>query len=259
MVAVTCDQINTILDEIKLEIDNNCESSDFQEDNDHTYDSVSLPQSDKSAEQILQMLQYGLSLFKVMLILEKSQEMKSFSFSKLLFMSRALLHVHSLIETSERRSDINSQVSSFWYNIEPVPGDGNCFFHAVSFQLLQLLKGENGQSIQNGLHALGLSLDQSLATIAAVLRQRVVDEWQGPFIDDYQQFFDNSEMDVYTEAEKFRCSGEFCRPLGDTMPLAMANVLQLPIVLITSAQNMPIVTVTPRSIIHEASIVLAYT
>lgn len=37
------------------------------------------------------------------------------------------------------------------------------------------------------------------------------------------------------------------------MPLAMANVLQLPIVLTTSAQNMPIVTVTPRSI------VLAYT
>ena len=174
-------------------------------------------------------------------------------------MSRALLHACSLIETSERRSDINSQVSSFGYNIEPVPGDDNCFFHAVSFQLLQLLKGENGQSIQNGLHALGLSLDQSLTTIAAVLRQRVVDEWQGPFIDNYQQFFDESEMDVYMEAEKFRRSGEFCRPLGDTMPLAMANVLQLPIVLTTSAQNMPIVTVTPRSIIHEASIVLAYT
>ena len=109
--------------------------------------------------------------------------MTSFSFSKLPFMSRALLHARSLIETSERRSDINSQVSSFAYNIEPIPGDDNCFFHAVSFQLLQLLKGENGQSIQNGLHALGLSLDQSLATIAAVLRQRVVDEWQGPFID----------------------------------------------------------------------------
>ena len=202
MVAVTCDQINIILDKIKLEIDNNCESSDYQEDNDHTYDSVSLPQSDKSAEQILQILQYGLSLFKVMLILQKSQEMTSFSFSKLPFMSRALLHARSLIETSERRSDINSQVSSFGYNIEPVPGDDNCFFHAVSFQLLQLLKGENGQSIQNGLHALGLSLDQSLATIAAVLRQRVVDEWQGPFIDNYQQFFDDSEMDVYMEAEK---------------------------------------------------------
>ena len=163
-------------------------------------------------EQILQMLQYGLSLFKVMLILQKSQEMKSFNFSKLPLMFRALLHARLLIETSERRSDINSQVASIGYNIEPVPGDGNCFFHAVSFQLLKLLKSENGQVIQNGLRALGISSEQSLVTIAAVLRQRVVDEWQGPFIDDYQQFFNDSEMDVYTEAEKFRRSGEFCRP-----------------------------------------------
>ena len=259
LVAVTVEQINIILDEIKSEIEGNCEISDNQEDNDHTYDSGPLTHNDKSAEQILQMLQYGLILFKVMLILQKSQEMKSFNFSKLPFMSRALLHARSLIETSERRSDINSQVSSFGYDVEPVPGDGNCFFHAVSFQLLKLLKGENGQSIQNGLCALGISLEQSLATNAEVLRQRVVDEWQGPFIDEYQQFLIDSEMDVYMEAEKFRRSGEFCRPLGDGMPLAMANVLQLPIVLITSAQNMPIVTVTPRSILFETSIILAYT
>ena len=129
--------------------------------------------------------------------------MKSFNFSKLPFMSRALLHVHSLIERSERGSDINSQVSSFGYNVEPVPGDSNCFFHAVSFQLLKLLKGENGQCIQNGLSVLGISSEQSLATNAEVLRQRVVDEWQGPFIDEYQQFFNESEMDVYMEAEKF--------------------------------------------------------
>lgn len=43
------------------------------------------------------------------------------------------------------------------------------------------------------------------------------------------------------------------RPLGDAMPLAMANVFQL--LMITSGQNMPIVAVTPQSIIYEASIV----
>ena len=143
LVAVICDHINIILDEIKSEIEGNCEISDSQEDNDHTYDSVPLTRHDKSAKQILQVLQYGLSLFKVILILQKSQEMKSFNFSKLPFMSRALLHAHLLIETRERRSDINSQVSSFGYNVEPVPGDGNCSFHAVSFQLMKLLKGEN--------------------------------------------------------------------------------------------------------------------
>ena len=92
-----------------------------------------------------------------------------------------------------------------------------------------------------------------------MFQQRVVDERQGPFIHEYQQFFNDSEMDVYTRAEKFRRSEKFSCPLGDAMPLAMANVLQLPIVLITSAQNMPIVTVTLQSIISETSIILAYT
>ena len=85
-------------------------------------------------------------------------------------------------------------------SFKPVPGDGNCFFHAVSFQLLKLFKGINGQSIQNGLRALRISWKQSLATIAVVLRQRVVDKWQEPFIDDCQQFFDDAEIDVCTEA-----------------------------------------------------------
>ena len=49
LVAVTCDQINIILDEIKSEIEGNCEISDSQEDNDHTYDSVPLTRQDKSA------------------------------------------------------------------------------------------------------------------------------------------------------------------------------------------------------------------
>ena len=42
------------------------------------------------------------------------------------------------------------------------------------------------------------------------------------------------------------------------MPLAMANILEMPIVLITSAQNMLIVTITPRRITDEVSVVLAY-
>lgn len=103
-------------------------------------------------------------------------------------MSRALINARSLFETSEKNSDINTQVSSFGYTIDP-----------------------------------------------------------------------DSEMDAYTEAGKFRRIGEFCRPLGDAMPLAVTNLLQMPIVLITSAQNMPIVPITPRTIRNEVSVILAYT
>lgn len=255
---LTCDQISVILDEIKFSIEEQSDLDDHREhENDHT-DASTSPR-DNSVGLILRILQYGLSLFKVMLYFQKMQGVQAVSFLKLPFMSRALIHARSLLETSEKNSDISARVSSFGYNVEPVPGDGNCFFHAVSFQLLKLMSGENGRSTQERLLNLGISPNQSMASIAAVLRQRIVDEWQGPFVDEYQQFFQDSELDVYTEAENFRQSGEFSRPLGDAMPLAMANILQMPIVLITSAQNMPIVTITPRRIADEVSVVLAYT
>ena len=185
--------------------------------------------------------------------------MQAVSFLKLPFMSCALIHACSLLKTSKKNSDISARVSSFGYNVGPVPGDGNRFFPAVSFQLLKLMSGENGRSIQERLLNLGTSPNQSMASIAAVLRQRIVDEWQGPFMEEYQQFFHDSKLDVHTEAENFRQGGEFSCPLGDAMPLAMANILQMPIVLITSAQNMPIVTITPRRITDEVSVVLAHT
>ena len=63
-----------------------------------------------------------------MLYFQKMQEVQAVSFLKLPFMSRALIHTRSLLETSEKNSDISARVSSFGYNVEPVPGDGNCFF-----------------------------------------------------------------------------------------------------------------------------------
>ena len=115
--------------------------------------------------------------------------MQAVSFLKLPFMSCALIHACSLLKTSKKNSDISARVSSFGYNVGPVPGDGNRFFHAVSFQLLKLMSGENGRSIQERLLKLGISPNQSMASIAAVLRQRIVDEWQGPFMEEYHDFF----------------------------------------------------------------------
>ena len=175
---LTCDQISVILDEIKFSIEEQGDFDDHREhENDHTNAFTSL--RDNSVGQILRILQYGLSLFKVMLYFQKMQGVQAVSFLKLPFMSRALIHAPSLLETSEKNSDISARVSSFGYNVEPVPGDGNCFFHAVSFQLLKLMSGENGRSIQERLLNLGISPNQSMASIAAVLRQRIVDEWKG--------------------------------------------------------------------------------
>jgi hypothetical protein len=53
-----------------------------------------------------------------------------------------------------------------------IPKNGNCLFTAVGFQL-----------------QLGIKSELSLTEIAAVLRNLVVDEWTGPYTDEYLDFF----------------------------------------------------------------------
>ena len=67
---LTCDQISVILDEIKFSIEEQSDLDDHREhENDHT-DASTSPR-DNSVGLILRILQYGLSLFKVMLYFQK--------------------------------------------------------------------------------------------------------------------------------------------------------------------------------------------
>ena len=55
-------------------------------------------------------------------------------------------------------------------------------------------------------------------------------------------------------------SGVFGGALGDAMPLALSNVLQLPIVIFTSIENFPVIAISPRQQLPEVQpLYLAYT
>jgi PIN domain nuclease of toxin-antitoxin system len=58
-----------------------------------------------------------------------------------------------------------------------------------------------------------------------------VDEWTGSFTSEYQGFL--TDTIIEDEAELFLNSGHYSSSLGDAMPLAMANVLRLPILIPT--------------------------
>ena len=80
------------------------------------------------------------------------------------------------------------------------------------------------------LQILGINIqDDNADSLAERLRQLVVDEWQGKFCDHYFEFFtpnenaDSSEAFI-KEAERYRKKGRFAGLLGDSMPLALANV-----------------------------------
>jgi hypothetical protein len=72
------------------------------------------------------------------------------------------------------------------FSIVEIPKNGHCLFTAVAFQLQQLFSAIKGNSATKlHLQQLGIRSEQSLAEIASLLRNLVVDEWTGSFAGDY--------------------------------------------------------------------------
>lgn len=66
-------------------------------------------------------------------------------------------------------------------------------------------------------------------------------------------------MDIQAESQRFLINGEFAGSLGDAFPLAMANVLNLPLYILTSAHNNLFLSVVPRSNVNSnIAIYLSY-
>lgn len=93
-----------------------------------------------------------------------------------------------------------------------------------------------------------------------VLRQLIVQEFSGPNRHLYEPFMITSTTDSYdTEAQKFLRPGHYDSELGNCVPLAMSNILQIPLVIFTSMENYPITQVIPRTrVLSEVLIYLAY-
>ena len=90
------------------------------------------------------------------------------------------------------------------------------------------------------LNELGLTRELDLEQVADRLRHLIVNEWQGPNMHEYKQFLVGEDPDVFIEAERFRNSGTFATSLGDCMPLAMSNVLRIPILILSTQASTPV-------------------
>ena len=218
---------------------------------------------------------YSLSIFKVILLMKKLWSSKAGMLMKIPFLfdgyktyfshnptdnygkftaTTAMDTETSVRSDKERLANI---ASSFGFSILPVTGDGNCFFRAVAFQLLQILTSKScPQNISENLQAYGINDQTNADELSKYLRQLTVDEFQkNP--QHYSSFFEG--IDIYTESEKFRRNGEFSGRLGDALPLAMTNVLNIPIIILTTVHNMPFLSLAPRTnFSHDVVIYLSY-
>lgn len=95
----------------------------------------------------------------------------------------------------------------------------------------------------------------NLEALSRKLRELTVKEWRENE-DDYAGFL--TESSVHEEAERFSQQGFFDGQLGDTMVLALSNVLGLPIFVITSIADHAIISIIPRQVLFAFPIYLAY-
>ena len=108
-----------------------------------------------------------------------------------------------------------------------VEGDGNCCFSAAALSLTLNWEAFNDEEI-GALASCGLEPSMDVTTIATHLRKLMVDEWLANA--SYYQSFMVDSTQVEQEAVKFLDSGYFYGDLADTMVLAIANSLNLSII-----------------------------
>ncbi len=219
-------------------------------------------QSDPSlnTNSCAKILHHALAIFKMMLLVKSKWSSKLINLLKMPFLFQNAKDFMHLDASNNEESFENEQTrlhdvaNSFGFDIVQMNGDGNCFFTSVAFQLQQILSSDQC-SMEQQLNALRITSDVALDELSRILRELVVNEWIVNQ-NDYREFF--QDIDLEHEIERFRRSGEFASALGDTLPMGMANVLNMPILILTTVHNMPIVSVAQRSSNSPVVIWLSY-
>ena len=91
--------------------------------------------------------------------------------------------------------------------------------------------------------------------LARQLRIRTVEEWKkNP--NEYQRYiYSEPVCSAEEEANKFMQDGYYYGDLANTMAFAMANYLQIPIVIFSLGLHNPIIFVTPKLIVVNISLI----
>ena len=136
--------------------------------------------------------------------------------------------------------------------------NGNCFFTAIAYSLENYIIPNQSVSSDVISHLEKLELVNGVNEngICYQLRKLIVEEWITQS-DLYKPFLTGEET-FETEAKLFLNDGHFATELGNSMPLAIANVLKLPVVVITQMENLPILPITPRESLQCMPIFIAF-
>ena len=139
---------------------------------------------------------------------------------------------------------LQNVLTSWNFKRLPVSGDGNCLFYAAALVIKTKAQGGN-KHMQDIIQCLDCEQQISVTELAHILRQSVVNEWQGENKHTYQSFLTQTQIEK--EAERFSRSGQFSGEVGDLVLTAMCNVLKTPIVVFSSISDVPVIVITPTT------------
>ena len=213
-----------------------------------------------SSQEAVYILMQAVSAFYVSMTLQGMSKTADFNSRNIFFTSfMAMVEGWCNSHQSEiESSQIENMLSSWNLQKVNIPGDGNCLFTSVAFSLVQRIQSGDAYIIERlrdiGIHEIDM---QDTNHIQKFLRIRMVEEWNTN--QEYYQGF--LTVDITTITHEFLQSGHFSGCLGDLMVLTLANILQIPITIFTSVQNMPLLCIMPTTQITSITqpIFLTYT
>ena len=139
-----------------------------------------------------------------------------------------------------------------------VPPNRNCFFLSIAYAIVNSIIPNKAISndLASHLDSVGLTNCKDTNQMGHKLREAIVHEWIS-HPKDYQPFLGIGQL-LDHEASFFLNDGYFASELGHCMALAMPNLLNLPIVVITQTESMSVIPVTPRETLQCLPIFVAF-
>ena len=162
------------------------------------------------------------------------------------------------LESGRNTETLLRNLQSFNLTLDSVVGDGNCCFHSITVQLSKLLDLDNDDNIKNFVSKLkNMGFWNSTKEDASLLRTLFIQEFMNN-VNRYKDWIDLDEDQFFQEVSYLKQEGSFGSNLADLCVKVCANVLGLPIVVITSYPSAPHFSFFPTEMIFSKPIYIAF-
>ena len=154
-------------------------------------------------------------------------------------------------QLTKNSETLKSNLASFGMKLDEVTGDGNCFFRSVATQVEKLEKIPDLSKHLSNIN-LGKTVEEDTTTLRALFAEELTNN-----LDRYREWI-SKDSNIENDIKQFQKDGFFACDLGDLCVKATANVLQVPIVVVTSLTAVPYYPFLPIKFTSCMPIYIAY-